>query len=120
MKSVKLFWVFLTFGLLAFALREGNFVIRFEPKAILQTEAQIPFEINVMNDLNQPLHEAKVTLQIETKDHQKVQVFKAPEVTRGVYLAKPVFPEAGVWTVSVEVHRNDQISSRASEFTVSK
>jgi hypothetical protein len=107
-------------GLLAFAGREGNFTIRFEPKAILQAEAQIPFEIKVMNDLKQPLHEAKVTLQIASKDHLTVKQFKAPEVTAGVYLAKPVFPEAGEWSVSVEVNRNDQFSSRTLEYTVSK
>ena len=105
-------------GLIVFAGREGNFVIRFEPKAVLQPDAQIPFEIRVMNDLQQPLHEAKVTLQIETKDHKNVQVYKAPEVTEGVYLAKPVFPQAGDWSVSVQVHRNDQETSRARDFTV--
>jgi hypothetical protein len=105
---------------LAFGGREGNFIIRIEPKAMLQTEAQIPFEINVMNDLKQPLHEAKVTLQIETKDHQKVKLFKAPEVTAGLYLAKPVFPEAGEWSVYVEVQRNDQLSTRTLEYTVPK
>jgi hypothetical protein len=112
--------LFLVLGLLAFAGREGNFTIRFEPKAILQTEAQIPFEITVTNDLHQSVRDAKVTLQIETKDHQNVKIFKAPEVTAGVYLAKPVFPEAGEWTVSVEVHRNDQFSARNLDYTVSK
>jgi len=120
MAAVKSFCLFLALNLLAFAGRDGNFVIRFEPKAILQAEAQIPFEINVMNSLKQPLHEAKVTLQIETKDHQAVKIFNAPEVTRGLYLAKPVFPEAGEWTVTVEVHRNDQVTTRTSDFTISK
>lgn len=120
MKFVRPLFLFLALGLFAFAGREGNFTIHFEPKAILQTDAQIPFEINVLNDLRQPLHEAKVTLQIETKDHKKVQVFKAPEVTAGVYLAKPVFSEAGEWSVYVEVHRSDQVSSRTLEFVVRK
>lgn len=110
----------LALGLTAFAGREGNFVIRFEPKALLQPEAQIPFEIKVMNDIQQPLHEAKVTLQIETKDHQNVRVFKAPEVTEGLYLAKPVFPQAGEWTISVEVHRNDQVSTRTRDVVIPK
>jgi hypothetical protein len=117
---VKPLCLVLALGLTAFAGREGNFVVRFEPKAILQTEVQVPFEITVMNDLKQPLHEAKVTLQIVTKDHQKVKVFKAPEVTAGLYLAKPVFPEAGAWSVSVEVHRNDQVTLRTLEYTVPK
>jgi hypothetical protein len=117
---VKSICLVLGLGLTAFAGREGNFVIRFEPKAILQTEAQIPFEITVLNDLKQPLHEAKVTLQIETKDHKNVKVFKAPETTAGVYLAKPVFPEPGEWSVYVEVHRNDQVTARTLEYTVPK
>ncbi len=87
---------------------------------MLQTEAQIPFEIKVTNDLHQPLHEAKVTLQIETKDHQQVKVFKAPEVTEGVYLAKPVFPQTGEWSILVEVHRNDQVSTRTRDVVIPK
>jgi len=117
---VKSTCLFLALCLTAFAGREGNFVIRFEPQAILQAEAQIPFEIRVLNELKEPLHEAKVTLQIETKDHKEVKIFKAPEVTRGLYLAKPVFPEAGEWTVTVEVQRNDQVTTRTSDFTISK
>jgi hypothetical protein len=108
----------LALALSAFSGREGNFVIRFEPTAVLQTDAQIPFEIKVMNDLQQPLHQAKVTLQIETKDHKRVQVFKAPEVTEGVYLAKPIFSQAGDWSVLVEVHRNDQETSRTRDYTI--
>jgi hypothetical protein len=120
MKFVRPLCFFLVLGLLAFAGREGNFTIRFEPKAILQAEAQIPFEITVLNDLKQPLHQAKVTMQIETKDHKHTMTYKAPEVTEGTYLAKPVFPEAGEWSVYVEVHRNDQVSSRTLEFVVQK
>jgi hypothetical protein len=115
---VRSFCLFLALGLTAFAGREGNFIIRFEPKVVLQPEVQIPFEIKVMNDLQQPLHEAKVTLQIETKDHKRVQVFKAPEVTEGLYLAKPVFSQAGDWSILVEVHRNDQETSRVREYTI--
>jgi hypothetical protein len=117
---VRPIFLFLALGLLAFAGREGNFTIRFEPKAVLQTDAQIPFTISVSNGLHQPVREAKVTLQIETKDHQNVKVFKAPEVTAGEYLAKPIFPAAGEWSVYVEVQRNDQTSSRTLEYTVPK
>jgi len=35
-----------------------------------------------------------------------------------VYLAKPIFPEAGNWKVDVEVRRNDQFSMRSLEFNV--
>jgi hypothetical protein len=48
---------------------EGNFIIRFEPKAVLQTQAVIPFEIDVKDDLHNPLVQEKVTLQIETPEH---------------------------------------------------
>lgn len=100
--------------------REGNFLIHFEPKAILQTDAPIPFEINVTDDLRKPLQQAKVTLQIETTDHQHVKVFPAPAVSPGVYMAKPIFPEAGEWSIYVEVHRNDQMTARTIKFSVSK
>ncbi len=112
--------LFLALGMLAFAGREGNFTIRFEPTAILQTAAQVPFQITVIDDLRKPVSEAKVTLQIETKDGQNVQVFKAPSIAAGVYLAKPVFPQPGQWNISVEVHRNEDMSTRSMEYTVAK
>jgi hypothetical protein len=117
---VRSLWLLLAFALTAFAGREGNFTIRFEPTALLQTNTQIPFAITVTNDLRQPLHEAKVTLQIQTKDHQNLQVFKAPEVAPGQYVAKPVFTDPGEWSVYVEVRRNDQVSSRTLDYTVPK
>ena len=97
---------------MAFGFREGNFTIRFEPTAMLQTDAEIPFQIKVTDDLKKPLYHAKVTLQIETKDHRNLKVFKAPEIEQGVYLAKPIFTEPGEWTVLVDVQRNDQSSAR--------
>lgn len=97
---------------------EGNFIIRFEPKAILQTETPIPFQIEVMNDLRKPLTQAKVTLQIETAEHMEVKVFDAPAVSPGVYVAKPVFPDAGQWNVYVEVKRGEAISARTIQFYV--
>ncbi len=87
---------------------------------MLQPDAQIPFQIKVTDDLKKPLHQAHVTMQIETKDHKKVQTFKAPEVTEGVYLAKPVFAEPGDWTLTVEVHRNDEVSTRTRDITIPK
>ncbi len=96
----------------------GNFVIRFEPKAVLQTDAPIPFEIDVTDDLHKPLIQATVTLQIETPEHANVSVFKAPATSPGVYIAKPNFPHAGQWNVYVEVHRGNQMSARTIQYYV--
>lgn len=105
-------------GLLGSAEREGNFTIRFEPKAILQTRAQVPFEISVTDSRRNPVIQADVKLYIETADGRDRTPFPAPAITAGVYLAKPVFPEAGDWKVDVEVRRNDQFSTRSLEFNV--
>jgi hypothetical protein len=98
--------------------REGNFEIRFEPDAILQTGVPIPFDINVKDALHKPLIQAKVTLQIELQDHSHTKVFAAPAVSSGTYIAKPVFPVPGQWNVYVEVRRNDQMSARTIQFDV--
>lgn len=97
---------------------EVNFVIRFEPRAVLQANAVIPFEIRVNDDRHQPVIGATVTLQIETSQHTRVKVFNAPSVDQGVYIAKPVFPSSGEWSVYVEVNRNGQMSARTIEFNV--
>lgn len=99
-------------------LQEGDYGIRFEPTAKLQTTVQVPFQITVRDPLQKPLTEAKVTLQIETADHQKTALFKAPAVDAGVYLAKPVFPSAGQWNVLVEVRRNNKVSARTIQYNV--
>ena len=96
----------------------GNFIIRFEPKVVLQTNAPIPFEIDVTDDLHKPLTQAKVTLQIETAEHANVNVFKAPMTNPGVYIAKPTFPHAGQWNVYVEVHRANEMSARTIQYYV--
>jgi hypothetical protein len=101
-------------------LRPGNWDIYFEPTAILQTGTPVPVQITVSDSLHKPVVEAKVTLQIETVDHQKVQVFKAPAIDRGVYMAKPVFPSPGQWNVLVEVHRDDRESASTREYNVPK
>src|SRR5579872_4112535 len=104
-KAVKILACLLAFAALAFAQdHEGNFTIRFEPQAQLQTKAEIPFAIHVTDDLQKPVLHATVTLQIETPQHTGVRVFKAPEIGEGVYVAKPVFPSAGEWSIYVEVH----------------
>ncbi len=99
--------------------REGNFNIRFEPTAKLQTGVQVPFQITVTDALHKPLIQAKVTLQIEMTDGTRVQVFPAPAINPGVYVAKPVFPISGEWNVYVEVHRNNAMTARTIEFSVS-
>jgi hypothetical protein len=105
-------------GLLASAEREGDFTIRFEPKAILQTGVAVPFEINVTDPRRKPVTQADVKLYIETADGRNRKSFPAPTTTPGVYLAKPVFSEAGDWKIDVEVRRNDQFSSRSLQFNV--
>ena len=101
-------------------LREGNFDIRFEPTAILQSNAEIRFDIKVNDALRKPVHGATVTLQIETPDHQGTKLFKAAEMQTGVYMAKPVFPSAGRWNVYVEARRDDKMSARTIEYYVNK
>ena len=118
MKAVAVL-LLLTAGLIvAQAQHEGNFIIRIEPKAVLQTQAAIPFQIDVKDDLHKPLIQAKVSLQIETAEHTDVKVFDAPAVSPGVYVAKPVFPDAGQWNVYVEVRRADAISARTIQYYV--
>jgi hypothetical protein len=106
--------------------REGNFNIRFEPTAVLQTGAPIPFQITVRDADHKLLADGKVTLQIETTNHGDVKVYPAPPLDQranpGIYIAKPVFPSAGEWNVYVEVHRQngrwDEMSARTIQFNV--
>ncbi len=102
--------------------RPGNFDIRFEPTATLQAGVQIPFRITVKDSLGKPLIEAKVTLQVETTEGTHAKVYQATATDPGVYIAKPVFPNAGTWNVYVEVrHRNEQVeemTARTIQFTV--
>lgn len=106
------------FGLLVAQEREGNFDIRFEPTAKLQTGVEVPFKITVNDALHKPLPDAKVTLQIETTEHTHVKVFPAPAITPGVYIAKPVFPVSGEWNIYVEVRRANEMSARTIQFSV--
>lgn len=106
------------FGLVTALEREGNFEIRFEPTAKLQTGVQVPFEIHIADALHKPLIDAKVTLQIEMQDHTRTQVFPAPAISPGVYMAKPIFPLPGEWNVYVEAHRNNETSARTIQFNV--
>jgi hypothetical protein len=101
-------------------LREGNFDIRFEPTAMLQTGTEIRFDINIKDALHKPVHGAQVTLEIETTDHQKPKVYRATEMQTGLYMAKPLFPVAGRWNVNVEVRQGDAMSARTIEYYVPK
>ncbi len=105
-------------GLLTAVEREGNFEIRFEPTAKLQTGVEVPFEIHINDALHKPLIDATVTLQIEMPDHTHRKVFRAPAISPGVYMAKPIFPVAGEWNVYVEAHRNGEMSGRTIQFNV--
>ncbi|MGC2657147.1 MAG: FixH family protein [Bryobacteraceae bacterium] len=112
--------ILLLCGLTLFAQRvhNGNFTIRFEPTAILQSKAPIPFEIHVTDPDHHPVIGAKVELDIEMTDHSHAETFKAPSTGPGVFMAKPVFPEAGHWNVEVLVRRADQESDATLDFNV--
>jgi hypothetical protein len=113
-------------GLTLGQTRDGNFHIRFEPTAVLQTGAPIPFEITVTDTDHKPLPDAKVTLQIETTNHTHVKVFPAPaadpRANPGVYVAKAEFDVAGEWNVYVEVRRQngrwEEVSARTIQYNV--
>jgi hypothetical protein len=113
-------------GLTLGQTRDGNFHIRFEPTAVLQTGAPIPFEITVTDADHKPLADARVTLQIETANHTHVKVFPAPpedqRVNPGVYVAKPMFEVPGDWNVYVEVQRqngrSEEVSARTIQYNV--
>ena len=98
--------------------RPGDYIIRFEPMAVLQSGVPIPFHIKVEDARQKPLADAKVTLQIETSEHKEVQLFKAVAIGAGIYSAKPLFPEPGEWLVLVNVRRNDQVGGRTITFEV--
>ena len=98
--------------------REGDFTIRFEPTAKLQTGAQVPFQIVVKDPLRKLLPHAQVKLQIESSDGSVVEDFPAPEVQAGTYIAKPVFPSRGDWSVYVQVRRDGAMSARTIQFQV--
>lgn len=97
---------------------EGNFTIRLEPRVVLQANVDIPFEVRVLDDRRKPLVGATVTLQIENSEGHDVKVFKAAGTDPGIYVAKPVFPSPGQWSVYVEVHRADEMSARTVEYSV--
>ncbi|HEX4228591.1 MAG TPA: FixH family protein [Bryobacteraceae bacterium] len=107
-------------GLTLFAqpVHNGNFTIRFEPTAILQSNAPIPFQIHVTDPNHHPVTTAKVEMDIEMTDHTHAQSYKAPSIGAGLYMAKPVFPVPGHWNVEVIVRRSDQESDSTLDFNI--
>ena len=99
-------------------LSNANFDIRFEPTAVLQAGTEIRFDITVKDADHHPVHGAQVTLQIETAEHEHVKIFRATEMQTGLYMAKPIFPVEGQWSVNVEVHRAETMSARSIEYYV--
>lgn len=118
-RGVKAFTLLLCVAGLATAQNhEGNFIIRFEPTADLQTKVAIPFAIHVVDNRHKPVLNATVTLQVETPQKTEVSVYKASGTDPGVYVAKPVFPSKGEWSVYVEVHQGDRMTARTIDFQV--
>jgi hypothetical protein len=101
-------------------LREANFDIRFEPTALLQSGTEVRFDITVKDADHNPVHGARVTLQIETAEHHDTKVFRATEMRTGLYMSKPNFPAPGRWNVYVEVRRDEAMSARTIEYYVAK
>ncbi len=98
---------------------EGNFKIRFEPTAKLQTGAEIPFTVTVTDSRMQPLSSASVHMTCRLADDTSTEVrSEGRMVTAGTYVAKPTFPKAGTWDVRVEVIFNDKTSSRTIQYNV--
>jgi hypothetical protein len=116
----RLALLFCAFGLMLAQEQPGNYTIRFEPTARLQTDAQIPFHIRVTDARDQPLRDATVTLTIENSTHDSTKVFKAPAIDEGVYVAKPVFEKPGTWDVRIDVKRNNFVGSKTEQYNVPK
>lgn len=108
----------LAFGLALPQQRDGNFNIRFEPAATLQTGVQIPFRISVDDARHKPLGGAKVTLEINTKEVTDTKVLPATETDPGIYVAKPIFDHSGEWNMYVEVERDGAKSTRTKQVLV--
>lgn len=121
-KILVLLCVFL--GLTAFPVaaqdRDGDFTIRFEPTAKLQSNTEVPFQISVIDSRHKPVEHANVLLQIKDKDSMNVRDFKAIMTAPGMYLAKPSFSAAGEWSVYVEVRRDGLMTARTISFVVTE
>ena len=114
---------FLTLALLAVGLmvaedREGNFDIRFEPTAKLQTQVEVPFEIHIVDARKQPLVDAQIQVRIALEDGSHPASLPGKRIAAGVYVAKPTFPVPGRWNVETTARRNDLVTTRMIVFTV--
>lgn len=107
-------------AVLAAQPQEGNYKIRFEPTAKLQTGTRVPFEVTVTDDRQQPLTDAKVVLTCTEVEGSAEFDAEAFATTPGIYVAKPVFPKTGTWSIRALVTRNDKRSSRVIQFTVAE
>jgi nitrogen fixation protein FixH len=121
MNAVKLLILFVC--LLGFAVaadeKEGNFTIRFEPTAKLQTNVEVPFEIRIMDDRRKPLERnVSVELSFAPQNQENGKTVKAWFVQPGVFIAKPVFPTDGQWAVTVMARREDRVTRRTIMFAV--
>ncbi|MFL6450261.1 MAG: FixH family protein [Bryobacteraceae bacterium] len=116
---MKIFaFVSLALGLAFAQNRDDTFNIRFEPTAILQTGAPIPFRITVDDDRHKPIRGAKVTLEITTKEPLDTKIVKATETDPGTYIAKPVFEHAGEWNVYVEAMHDRGKTTRTKQVLI--
>jgi hypothetical protein len=100
--------------------QEGNYKIRFEPTAKLQTGTRVPIEVTVTDDLLKPLINAKVLLTCTEVTGGAEFEAEAKATTPGTYVAKAVFPKTGTWSIRALVTRNDKRSSRVIQFTVAE
>jgi nitrogen fixation protein FixH len=108
------------FGLL-FAAQEvdGNFTIRFEPTAKLQANVEVPFTVHVTDDRGKPLlQDDHVQMTIAPENQPALKTIKAWFVAPGEFIAKPVFPSDGQWSITVEARRRNQVTRRTITFQV--
>lgn len=118
MKPLILFVCLLGFAVAADE-KEGNFTIRFEPAAKLQTNVQVPFEIRIMDDRQKPLERnVSVELSFAPQNQENGKTVKAWFVQPGLFIAKPVFPTDGQWAVTVTARREDRVTRRTIMFAV--
>lgn len=102
-------------------VKEGNFTIRFEPSAKLQTNVEVPFDVRITDDRGKALlHNAKVELSIAPEHKEPVKTIKAWFVEPGHFIAKPMFPSDGQWDVTVTARINDRVTTRSITFTVTE
>lgn len=107
-------------SLVAKAEREGNFKIRFEPTALLQTGVEVPFEVKVWDVRQQPATDVRVIVAISRPNEERSLKSDALRVGTGVYVAKPMFPSAGQWNVEVRVRKDDTVTTKVMSFNVAQ